>query len=100
MNDRKRSFPLHGPCGQIGADAAPVVADARPPIGPSDELVVRNPDQVERPAAEPARAQIVYHGTEQLVREGFVIALRAMGIETDFLPGTLCPPSSPNREDN
>jgi hypothetical protein len=101
MDDRKRSFPLHGSCGQIGSDATPVVADVRPRIGPNDELVVGNSDQVERRAAEPPRAQIVYYGTEQLVREGFAIALRAMGIEADFLPGTLCPPaSSPNREEN
>jgi hypothetical protein len=100
MDDRKRSFPLHGSCGQIGSDAAPVVADVRPRIGPNDELVVGNSDQVERRAAEPPRVQIVYYGTEQLVREGFAIALCAMGIETDFLPGTLCPPSSPNREEN
>jgi hypothetical protein len=43
-------------------------------------------------AAEPPRAQIVYYGTEQQVREGFAIALRAMGIEVDFF--------SPNREEN
>jgi hypothetical protein len=101
MDDRKQSFPLHGSCGQIGSDAAPVVADVRPPIGPNDNPVAPNPDQVERLAAELPRAQIVYCGTEQQVREGFSIALRAMGIETDFLPGTLSPPPiSPNRKDN
>jgi len=72
MDDRKRSFPLDGPCGLIGSDVAPIVAE-----------------------------QVVYCGTEQQVREGFAIALRAMGIDTGFLPGTLYPPAiSLNTEDN
>jgi hypothetical protein len=145
MDDRKRSLPLHGPCGQIGSDTVPIAADVRPPTDLNDKPVVPNPDQVERLkrfpakacpgldpgwvpvrarktrqiknreprfdsietekalAAEPPResAQIVFCGTEQQVREGFAIALRAMGIGTDFLPGTLCPPTiGPNREDN
>jgi hypothetical protein len=103
MDDRKRSFPLHRPCGQIGSDAAPIVACVGPSTGLNGKLVVPNPYQVERLVAEPSResAQIVYCGTEQQVREGFAMALRAMGIETDFLPGTLCPPTvSPNTEDN
>lgn len=99
MDDRKRLFPLHGPCGQIGSDAAPMVANVRSPADPNDKL--RNPGQAEQLAAELPRAQIVYCSTEQQVREGFAIALRALGMETDFLPETLCPPaSSPNREDN
>jgi hypothetical protein len=102
LDDRKRSLPLHLLCGQIGSDAERIVADVRPSTGLNDKLVVP-PDQVERLAAESPResAQVVYYGTEQQVREGFAIALRAMGIETEFLPGTLCPPAiSPNREEN
>jgi hypothetical protein len=135
VDDRKPSLSLHGPCAQIGSDAAPIVADVRPPADPNDKLVVAKPGRVERLerfrakwvpvrvkktrqidnpeprsdsietekalASEPPRAQIVYCGTEQQVREGFAIALRAMGIETEFLAGTLCPPAiSANREDN
>ena len=76
------------------------MADVRPPTDLNAKLVVPNLDQVERPVAEPPRerAQIVYYGTEQQVREGFAIALRAMGIETGFLPETLCPPTI--REDH
>jgi hypothetical protein len=64
-------------------------------------------DQVERPAAEPPResSQIVYCGTEQQVREGFAIALRAMGVAmgvmADSLPGDVALPAiGPDREDN
>jgi hypothetical protein len=100
MDDRKRSLSLHSP-GQIGSDVAPIMADVRPVTDLNDKPVAPNPDQVERLAAELPRAQIVYCGTEQQVREGFAVALRAMGIETDFLPGTLSPPPiSPNRKDN
>ena len=100
MDDRKRSFPLHGPCGQISSDAAPMVACVGPSTGLNGKLVVPNPYQVERLVAEPPResAQVVYYGTEQQVREGFAIALHAMGIETE---SPLCPPAiSANREDN
>jgi hypothetical protein len=103
VDDRKRTLPLHRACGRIGSDAERIAADGRPPIDLSAKLGVPNLDQVERPVAELPResAQIVYCGTEQQVREGFAIALRAMGIETEFLSGTFRPPAiSPNREEN
>jgi hypothetical protein len=103
VDDRKTSISLHDLFGRDGADAASIAPGVRRYTEFEDNLVVPNPDQVERLAAEPRHesAQIVYCGTEQQVREGFAIALRVMGIETDFSPGTLCPPTiSPNREDN
>jgi hypothetical protein len=60
-------------------------------------------DQVEQPPAAPVgeSEQVVYCGDAQQVREGFAIALRAMGGAADFLPGNIASSTiSPTREDH
>ena len=42
---------------------------------------------------------MVFYGDEQLIREGFAIALRAMGLDANFLPIDIPIPTTPNRED-
>jgi len=69
--------PLITPCdasGPFGADAAPATAD-----------VSRSTDPV------PESSMIVYCGNERELREGFRIALRAMGVAADFLPADMMP---------
>ena len=82
MDERRRSLPYPDICEPIGSDAAPVVVPS--PAEPAHE----NP-------------QIVFSGDEQQVREGFALALRAMGLDANFLPIDIpLPTVSPNREDN
>jgi hypothetical protein len=72
--DKSRpSFPPHDPCGQIDTDAMPIATDVQPAADRLD-------------AAELESSTIVYCGTAQEISEGFAIALRAMGLETNFLP--------------
>jgi hypothetical protein len=88
-------------CGPIGADAAPTV-DVPHPADPGGRDVALTPDQAEAPAdLLPESSLIVYCDSEQEVREGFAIALRAMGVEANFLrPNIVLPATSSNREDN
>ena len=77
MDERRRSLPHPDICEPIGPDATPVVV---PP---------------------PENPRIVFCGDEQQVREGFAIALRAMGLDANFLPIDIpIRTTSPNREDN
>jgi hypothetical protein len=58
-------------------------------------------DQVERLPSDPVgeSGQVVYCGNAQQVREGYAIALRAMGVAADFLPGNIASSTiSPTRE--
>ena len=82
MDERRRSLPHPDICEPIGSDAAPVVV----------------PSAAEPPLENP---RIVFYGDEQQVRGGFAIALRAMGLDANFLPIDIpIPISSPIREDN
>jgi hypothetical protein len=83
VDERIGPLPHHDTCERIGSDAAPVVVDIR-----RDEQPVVPGGQIEPSPAEPPRenSQIVFYGDEQQVREGFAVALRAMGLDADFLP--------------
>jgi hypothetical protein len=103
MDEPKRRTSRHRLCGRIGADAAPIAVDLRRPADLDDRVVVPTSDQVERLPDDPKRESslIVYCDGEQEIREGFAIALRAMGVEANFLRAVIVPPAtSSNREDN
>ena len=71
---------LPGLCRQNGSDAAPLVVDVGRPTDAGNNLFLPNcPDDCLPYLRE--NSLIIYSGTEQRVREGFTIALRAMGIE-------------------
>jgi len=57
----------HEAAARIGSDARPIAVDGRQPT-----------DSPKLPGN-----MIVYYGNEELVGQGFVIALRAMGIRVD-----------------
>ena len=60
------------PRGRTGADSAPIAVD--------DPVVAPGADHTEASANPPgASSHVVYCDDEQVVREGFAIALRAMG---------------------
>lgn len=89
MDERRRSLPHQDIHERIGP--ASIVVKA---VGES----VIHTEQL--PAESPPRenAQIAFYGDERQVREGFAIALRAMGVEA---PADLAPPNpNSNREDN
>lgn len=76
MDEPKPKTPLFDARGQIGADTAPIAVD--------EIIVALGPDQAEAPANPPRKSShAVYCDNEQEVREGFAIALRAMGFERD-----------------
>jgi hypothetical protein len=83
----------------IGPDPAPIAVDVRRPTDPGDASVG---PVLDLPAAFPRKSSsFVYCDNEQEVREGFAIALRAMGVEANFLRAVIVPPAtSSNREDN
>jgi hypothetical protein len=84
-------------------ESAPIAVDVRRPADPDDMPAVPVPDQVERLSADPPRESslIVYCGSEQEVREGFAIALRAIGVEVNILVADIVPSAvSSNREDH
>ena len=73
MDDRKHPISLRALDGRTDADAAPIDSGRE-------------------------TSSVIYFGDEGQVREGFAIALRAMGIEA---PADLAPPNpNSNREDN
>lgn len=91
MDKSKPSFSPHDPCGQIDTDAVPIAAGVQPCAQLGDKVA----------APERESSTIVYCGTAQEVSEGFAVALRAMGVETDLLPWGIAPDTTiPNREDN
>ena len=82
--DKPKPFIIpHNPSGSFGADAAPTAAD-----------VSRSTD----PA--PESSMIVYCGNERELREGFCIALRAMGVAADFLPADIMPSAAGSTREN
>ena len=68
MDDRKPPISLSVPCGQTDADAAPI-------------------DSVREGSS------IIYFGSAEEISEGFAIALRAMGFETEILLSDIIPQS-------
>jgi hypothetical protein len=83
----------------IGPDPAPIAVDVRRPADPGDASVgpgLDLPADFRRKSSS-----FVYCDNEQEVREGFAIALRAMGIEAIF-PGadTVRRAAASNREDH
>ena len=62
----------------IDADAAPIVMDVRRPVNPHDKSAAPIPNRTDPPPA--GDSSIVFCGSEREVREGFAVALRAMGI--------------------
>lgn len=68
MDDRKLPISPSAPCRQAGPDAAP---------------------------ADSARegSSIIYFASAEEISEGFAIALRAMGFETEILLPDILPPS-------
>jgi hypothetical protein len=76
--DERRPFVPNEPCEQIGSDAVPIAADIQYP--PRESSLV------------------VYCDSEQLVSEGFAIALRMMGVEANVLHADIAPATnSPQR---
>jgi hypothetical protein len=70
MDGSKHGTPSHDVDARIGLDAEPTVADVRHPADLSGTLN--------------ESSMIVYCGDDEQVRQGFMLALRAMGIETNF----------------
>ena len=62
----------------IDAAAAPIVMDVRRPVNPHDKSAAPIPNRTDPPPA--GDSSIVFCGSEREVREGFAVALRAMGI--------------------
>jgi hypothetical protein len=97
MDERNRSIFLHGSGGRIGPDAAPIRMDVQRPAD-QNKLVIPA-DQADRSPADPLHESsfVVYCSNLQ----GFVVALRAMGVEANFSQGGIALPAiSPNTEDN
>ena len=70
MNERKPKTSQLERCERTGAHAVPVAVD--------DAVVAPSTDQAKAPASGES-SHVVYCASEQQVREGFAIALRAMG---------------------
>jgi hypothetical protein len=102
MDQPKSSISPYDPCARIGFDAAPIAVDVLRPAGPDDRVVVCPPDRAEVPGDPlPESSIILYCDSEREVREGFAIALRAMGITANFLISDIVPPAAgPTRENN
>jgi hypothetical protein len=97
MDDRQNSISPHDLGARPGSEAAPIVADARrdADFAGAETLVVdairRSPDAVEEWRTDlPSGRQVVsyfFHGRE--VGQGVAAALRLMGIEANFLEGSI-----------
>jgi hypothetical protein len=103
MDESRPPFPPHDPCGQIDADMLPIAAGVRPPVDLEGTPAILPHDRAGRSPADLLRESsfVVYCGNAELVSEGFAIALRAMGVETNFLLwDSALPAIGPNRKDN
>jgi hypothetical protein len=103
MDDRKAPIFLHDPGGRIGADAAPITLRVRHSADAERKLVLPVSDPAERLPANPLDEDpvVVFCGNGEQVNKGFAIALRVMGIDTDFLRGRIPPTiNHPTRRDN
>ena len=112
MDRIKHSISPHDLYAQLGSDAAPGVIDVRRPadLARIDKLVAPAqcvPDQIElwREDLPGSSSVVVYCGDGEQVSQGVAIALRAMGVEANFLEGGIAgwieqgmptPPSLPN----
>ena len=87
MDERRRPLPNNDIDDRIGSNAAAVAVDAGRAAEGDEKRDVPS-GEIEPVAAEtpPENSQMVFYGDEQHVREGFAIALRAMGLDADFLP--------------
>ena len=70
MDGSKRSIPPHDVAARIDLDVEPIVAD----VGHPADL----------PGILNASSMIAYCGDDEQVRQGFMLALRAMGIATNL----------------
>jgi hypothetical protein len=103
MDDRKAPISSHDSGGRVGADAAPIAPRVRRSTDADPQLVLPASDQAERLPANPLREDpvSVFCGKQQQVNEGFAIALRVMGIDSDFSRGRILPTTNhPTRRDN
>jgi hypothetical protein len=89
MDDRNNSLSTDELRERIDADAAPIVLDVRRPANPHDKSAASIRNRIEPPPA--GDSPIVFCGSEQEVREGFAVALRAMGIAPDIIQGVVTP---------
>ena len=80
MDGTKHSITPHDVGARIGSDAGPIAADVRR----SADLSKTFSDN----------SMIVYYGDRELVSQGFMLALRAMGIETNLPEGGGGPPAN------
>jgi hypothetical protein len=95
MDGRKNPISLSGHDETIDANTAPVAVDVRRRTIPDDEIVARDP--IESQAIE--SQAIVFCGGQQQVNEGFIMALRVMGLDAGLLCGDIPPTATnPNRE--
>jgi len=99
VDEKGLSVSLPGACGQIGSNAGPLLEARRTRATSSFSRLRR----VQRLPAEPLRKHsfTIYSGTEQRVREGFSMALRALGMEADLQPNdSALLPAAPTKEKN
>ena len=95
MDRSKNSISPHDLYARLGSESAPIVIDVRGPVdlAKMDKLIVPAryypPDQVERWRSDLLNdnSVVVYCGDGQQVSQGLAIALRAMGVEANFLEG-------------
>ncbi len=104
MDDRKASLSSHDPGGRVGPDAAPIAPRVRHSADAEHQLAHPAADPAERWPADPFYDDpaVIFCGNQQQVNEGFAIALRVMGIDTDFSRGRIPPTTTnhPTRRDN
>jgi hypothetical protein len=103
MDDRRAPLSSHDPGGRIGADTAPITLRVRHSADADHRFVPFASDQAARSPANPLREDpvVVFCGNQQQVNQGFVIALRVMGIDPDFSRGPIPPTTNhPTRRDN
>ena len=101
MDETKPSISPCNSHGRIGADATPMTVDNSRPADAGDRVVGCPPNPVLVPV-EPLseRSMLVFCDSERELREGFGIALRAMGVAADFLPADVVPSAASSRENN
>jgi hypothetical protein len=103
MDGRKASLSSHDPGERVGADAAPIAPRVRHSADAEHQFADPIADPAERWPADPLNEDpaLVFCGDQQQVNEGFAIALRVMGIDTDFSRGRIPPTTNhPTRRDN
>jgi hypothetical protein len=83
MDEPRPSITPYHPCGPIGADAAPKTLDVSCPTDPL-----------------PESSMIVYCDNEQEVREGFAVALRAMGVGANLSIAVIVPSAASSTREN